>query len=469
MSAHGWMRIEMKNFGPIASGSFELRPLTLFIGPNNSGKSYAAMLAYSMTRTILEAGILPTSMALRIRILKSQERKEALPTVRELIDQLLSSKRLQEALLERFRNHFSCEDLKDLVSRFALEDAAQVRIYARDAQPALISIEGRGSRWSVHGQAPALAELKESLKPEEPLRFLYRLEDIWIPLAKALGLPTAAYYLPAARSGVLQGWRVLASEAVRRVSRWAGIEAIEVPRLPGLIGEFLAELIEISEAERGLRRRRMQASDLSSPVFQSVLEVLEGELLRGVVDFSSPDGEPIPDILYRIRVGRKKMEIPIRRTSSTVGELAPLILWIKHRLGPGDMLIIEEPEAHLHPENQRRVARALVRLARAGVTVLCTTHSPLILHQISNHLLAAGVDPSRRKKLGFTEHDLLREDEVGVYLFRMRKDGRGSEIEPLAIEPGFGIPEEEFVRVSEAIGEETYRLTSALKVSPGEE
>jgi predicted ATPase len=52
MSDHGRLRIEIENFGPIASGSFELRPLTLFIGPNNTGKSYAATLAHSIVRTI---------------------------------------------------------------------------------------------------------------------------------------------------------------------------------------------------------------------------------------------------------------------------------------------------------------------------------------------------------------------------------------------------------------------------------
>ncbi len=187
------------------------------------------------------------------------------------------------------------------------------------------------------------------------------------------------------------------------------------------------------------------------------------------MDFSYPNEVPVPEIVYRTQVKQKKLEIPIQRASSTVGELAPLVLWIRYLLEPREMLVIEEPEAHLHPENQRRVARALVRLVRAGVTVLCTTHSPLILHQVSNHMLASRADPARRKELGFTEEDLLREEEVGAYLFRMREDGRGSEIQPLHIEPGFGIPEDEFVRVSEAIGEETYRLTGPLRMELGEE
>ncbi len=42
------LKIEVKNFGPISFGEITLKPLTLFIGPNNSGKSYAAMLIHSI-------------------------------------------------------------------------------------------------------------------------------------------------------------------------------------------------------------------------------------------------------------------------------------------------------------------------------------------------------------------------------------------------------------------------------------
>jgi len=51
----------------------------------------------------------------------------------------------------------------------------------------------------------------------------------------------------------------------------------------------------------------------------------------------------------------------------------------------------------------------------------------------------------------------------------MRKDGRGSEIRPLRIELGFGVPEDEFVEAAEEIGEEAYRLTGPLTIGPGEE
>ena len=459
MSDRGWLRIEIENFGPIASGSFELRPLTLFIGPNNAGKSYAATLAHSIVQA-MPAGGVPGVLFFRFR------REEKAPlTIRELVNWLFSTEYLEKEVLGRLQNYFSCEDLGVLISWFASKDGVRVRVYSHDAEDGWIFLEGKGSRWSVQGKAPRLPDLEGRQETKGVL--LDALWRVWRDITETMGLPEDSYYLPAARSGVLQGWRALTAEAVRRVSRWAGIEEIRVPALPGLIGEFLEELIHASEglASEGLRRRS-RVGEGASP-FQSALEVLEGDLLKGTVDFSYPDGVPVPEIVYRTRVKRKKLEIPIQRASSTVGELAPLVLWIKYLLRPGGMLVIEEPEAHLHPENQRRVARALVRLVRAGVTVLCTTHSPLILHQVSNHILASRADPARRKELGFTEEDLLREEEVGAYLFRMREDGRGSEIQPLHIEPGFGIPEDEFVRVSEAIGEETYRLTGPLRL--GEE
>jgi len=42
------LEVEIENFGSISSGKARLRFLTIFIGPNNSGKSYTAMLIRSI-------------------------------------------------------------------------------------------------------------------------------------------------------------------------------------------------------------------------------------------------------------------------------------------------------------------------------------------------------------------------------------------------------------------------------------
>ena len=40
--------LEVENFGPIEEGKVQLRPLTVLIGPNNTGKSYFATLVYAL-------------------------------------------------------------------------------------------------------------------------------------------------------------------------------------------------------------------------------------------------------------------------------------------------------------------------------------------------------------------------------------------------------------------------------------
>ena len=41
-------RLDVTDFGPIAEASVEIRPLTIFVGPGNTGKSYLAVLLYAL-------------------------------------------------------------------------------------------------------------------------------------------------------------------------------------------------------------------------------------------------------------------------------------------------------------------------------------------------------------------------------------------------------------------------------------
>ena len=46
------VRFEVTNFGPIKSGAIDLRPLTVFVGPSNTGKTYFAVLIYALHRIL---------------------------------------------------------------------------------------------------------------------------------------------------------------------------------------------------------------------------------------------------------------------------------------------------------------------------------------------------------------------------------------------------------------------------------
>ena len=77
----------------------------------------------------------------------------------------------------------------------------------------------------------------------------------------------------------------------------------------------------------------------------------------------SATGYPIFPISQQAR----KEEIPLLQASSMVSELAPVVLYLRHVVQPGDVLIIEEPESHLHPGMQAAFTRQLVAAVRAGV------------------------------------------------------------------------------------------------------
>ena len=42
------LQLSVSNFGPIAKAEIDLRPLTVFVGPSNTGKSYLAILIYAL-------------------------------------------------------------------------------------------------------------------------------------------------------------------------------------------------------------------------------------------------------------------------------------------------------------------------------------------------------------------------------------------------------------------------------------
>ena len=141
-----------------------------------------------------------------------------------------------------------------------------------------------------------------------------------------------------------------------------------------------------------------------------------------------------------------------------VSEMAPVILFLKYLVRPGDLLILEEPESHLHPAAQRQLARGIVRLVNAGVKVLITTHSDIIISQVNNLLVLRQASPELIEKGGFEPEDFLQPEQVGAYLFRYSQELSGCETVPLEIDPDTGIDEDEFAAVFEAIYDESIAL-----------
>lgn len=61
----------------------------------------------------------------------------------------------------------------------------------------------------------------------------------------------------------------------------------------------------------------------------------------------------------------------------------------------GEALIFEQPELHLHPYSQSRLADFFVALAKNGRKVIVETHSEYIILRLRYHLLTKGISPDR--------------------------------------------------------------------------
>ena len=486
--------ISVKNLGPLAEGEVELRPLTLFVGPSNTGKSYMATAIWAVTQAFQE--VAPPGMPPRAflddfrwpRYRRGEalsENRGALDALQEWVNRLsenpfmesssLAVSALPETTQWEIKNstrpwlgeiRAAIVDQLSLAygpdSEFARNKRTEdfsLRVHRDNPQ---LKMEVRLNELAGMDTVCDISQAEVQARDYQNLRIRLRRRDnenelvrdaifaAAVASAKATvstGFPANSYYLPAARSGIVQGHKVLAAALVRQ-SRRAGIQPIDIPTLPGITTEFLGYLLAL---DKNAAERRPPPSELVQAI-----AFIESEVVGGQIDFDESDGLPLAEIVYlpgpaNAPTGKYTLD----QVSSMVSELAPVVLFLKYLVRPGDLLILEEPESHLHPTSQRQMARAVVRLVNAGVRVLITTHSDMFVSQINNLLRLSYASRRWRREHNFQPEDGLRHDQIAAYLFNQAKDQDGMAITRLEIDPDVGVDEDEFGKVINAIYEET--------------
>lgn len=445
--------IDIRDFGPIREGKISLKPMTVFVGPNNSGKSYAAVLIHSILSALFSTSEPPPEgspayagydryirTALNSKRMRSQISSEDV----DLAVKKILANAMDGVLLQELRRNFS-PDLKTLVKKNSRSFSVRV-----DSSMVKSRITSNGATTKVSTTARLPGDDDVAYEPHldaKTRRLLSKFETIVDELAAhAHDLPSrelatrriyarAAFrlapravgpslYLPSSRTGMLQGHKAIYAGVVRSAPS-VGIRKLEVPSLSGVVADFIHDLLMLP----GQKQR-----------FTDIADDMESELAGDKISVDYGPEKMVAEIKYG--------DLPMRASSSAVSELAPLILYVRHVLRAGNVLIIEEPEVHLHPANQRLLARFLARLVKRGVNIVVTTHSPFILEQLSHLVRASDMRTSERaRNLGY--EDCLRADDVAAYVFDL--DSRGSRITPIRVSALDGIPQDEFVKVDEAM------------------
>ena len=234
-------------------------------------------------------------------------------------------------------------------------------------------------------------------------------------------LNSVAHYLPASRTGVMHAHRTVVASLVSRASR-AGIWRDEPPPLlSGVLGDFLEKLIELGDLPRtGFN------GDLARHIEE---KILDGAILSKSSVASYPE--------FSYQPNGWGHDIPLMNTSSMVSELAPVVLYLRYVVRPGELLIIEEPESHLHPAMQVELVRQLAAVVRSGVRVMLTTHSEWVLDELTNLVRMSELAESLREGIGSADY-ALDHDEVGVWLFAPGQDTNGSVVKEIPFDVEFG-------------------------------
>ena len=158
-----------------------------------------------------------------------------------------------------------------------------------------------------------------------------------------------------------------------------------------------------------------------------------------------------------------RLKLTMNQSSSSVRSLLDLGFYLRCIAKKGGLLMVDEPELNLHPQNQRRIARLFARLVNLGVKVFITTHSDYIIKELNTLIMLNHNKPHLKRiaeENGYQESELIKADQVKVYVAEkalmpleagQKRRKKGHTLIPTDIDPEFGIEVGSFDKTIDAM------------------
>ena len=428
------VNISVENFGPIEKADIDLRPLTIFVGESNTGKTYLATLIYALHQYFKDFRYVPwtyNSVAQikfenRLRDPSEENQVNFDEEISAILDKLNSPNRpfkfidlppiLSVLLLTKleepediereFQRCFDLESLSDLIrstGKTFNELKVSLQVYLNNENLWSFCIHDTGLLPITDGTVNE--NLILNINDSDIGIQYYTHEDLHRILHISDNELGVSYYLPADRSGIMNNISLITSSLIERGTRGGLDTSADIPMITGKTADFLRLI------------NNFKKQDKSPSEIIQISKVLENNILNGNIEIKRLGDVGLPQFYYRPK--NREQEIRMNRSSSMVSELAPLVLYLRSIVKPGDTLIIEEPESHLHPRAQTQIAIVLAKLVRAGVRVIITTHSEWLLEQIGN-LVRIG-EIKKKSENQYNSDSWLTADEVGTWWFHKDK------------------------------------------------
>jgi predicted ATPase len=432
------MKIKVSNLGVIGEGTIDLsKKISLFCGQNGTGKTYLAYIIYGLLKN-------------RLRF----------DDENEIVDKLIENSRVtinidvqsifdfKQSMFARTKNSLSDffgigeADSKKLFPKFKIENTEtekefKSRIISTEFTSNIKIFGIEFSLTKLKGEAQITISLNENISPSilglfrgyfkssiESILAFYPIKDVVMFPVERNSINTFSKQLSIRKQDRFDTMLLFKDKEkdIRKIE-----SLLDLKRYPLSISDELRVADDLVE----IKKKKSKFFDFA--------EELERELLLGKVDISN-DGE----IEFTPKIS-PSTKLPIQMTASIIKTLSSLIVYLKHRANENDLIIIDEPEINLHPENQIILTRIFARLANKGFRLLISTHSDYIVRELNNLLILSRKDkPSvmkNAKEFDYKADEYINQEDLGVYSFKFKNSNDSKiTIEQVPVtETGFNI------------------------------
>lgn len=412
------MKINIKELGAIKEATIDLdKPLSIFCGQNNTGKTYLAYIIYAISRIKISKN------PLKINIPQLIEKGEITIEINNkdfyeyrnkiLVDIKLNLNAIYGISDELVERMFSGLEIKFLSDYDSFNKKLQTMYFEET-----ISFDLHKFKFLKERNKNKLKiQLSEGIDYKNILDNKY----FEILLTSVLSTKIAFYpvsnavIFPVERNSIftfskeLSINRNMLVDQMQKLSKGDKLNPLEIlqnssNRYPLAITDGL----KISNDLQNIQKIKSS--------FYDIAEEIEEKLMCGSL-MVNRDGSV--EFISNKNKGRK---IPIHMTASLIKTLSSLVFYLKYTAEKNDLIIIDEPEMNLHPDNQILLTRLFAMLLNRGFRLLISTHSDYIVREFNNLIMASN---EKAKKIAneykYDENISIKPEDVGCYYFHFSK------------------------------------------------
>ncbi len=458
------MKFKVKNLAKIKKAEFDIKDLTIFVGKNSTNKTYAAHTVYMLNKLLPQEEKFdffnekPTNLFTNfykkkgkdlIKILEKATKNEKL---KEIKNSSLISKEQIIRMVTLTIDNSELKKIVNSINKYILE------YILKQINNSFNSEKNTILEFIDINFTPKINTISITNNKKEQDNLLF-LKEIFIQVYNSyeqLKINNKEYYFPASRTGFVLAFDEIVSGVLR--DRFGGQPTATKLTEPTI--DFISNFSSIKSGNFYDNFEDLfENNSKKSKTINQLLEFIEKRVIKGKI-LEEKSSHNYTKIF--LEANSKKLDLHL--SSSAAVEVLPLIIFLKHFSTLKDkLLVIEEPEAHLHPQAQIEMARLLIMLVNAGAKVLITTHSDYILNEISNCIKLAEADSKGVENYlnayGLNKDIIINKERVSAYLFKDTDDS--VEVKELGIDK-YGIFNDNFDDVLDELLDRTEEINKYI-------